>query len=326
LAAVEVVSSTVAFVFTPLTSSRHVVPALLVTTDSARTFRRSVPPTGVGLASPLLRLHFAYATVGFAILGGAGTRTTLLATSDGARTWHPVILPDARQVVEVAGHGPRLYVETSACGTSGPCSDIRIYTVTSVAGPWHRVFSGAPITGNWGTALAGWGDSVWLSLGIGGPTPRTLRSTDGGATYSSASATPCLGVTVVATSGHVVWSSCGTGMTVAFFRKEDGRPDVNLPIGGAGTGNTFLDALTDDTAVFGTAVGERAGLYLRTDRGTHFSRLAAIPKAFTNSGHALDEMAFLTPLVGLAITDGSALHLTTDSGRSWHLVGKPAES
>ncbi|MHB1472315.1 MAG: beta propeller repeat protein [Dermatophilaceae bacterium] len=326
LATVEVVSSKVAYVFTPLTSSRHGVPALLVTTDGARTFRRAAPPTGVGLASPLLRLHFASATVGLAVLGGTGTHTTLLATSDGARTWHTVTLLDARPVVQVAGHGARLYVETSACGSSGPCSNMRVYTATSVAGPWHRAFSGAPTTGSWGTALAAWGDSVWLSLGIGGPTPRTFRSTDGGATYLSAPAAPCLGVTVVATSAHVVWISCAGGMLMGFFRTEDGRPEVNLPMSGAGTGNTFLDALTDDTAVFGTAVGEQAGLYLSTDRGTHFTRLSAIPEAFTNSGHGLDDMAFLTSLVGLAITDGSALHLTTNSGRTWQLIGQPAGS
>jgi len=115
-------------------------------------------------------------------------------------------------------------------------------------------------------------------------------------------------------------------MNVGFFRMEDGRPDVNLPMGGAGTGNTFLDALSDDTAVFGTAVGEQAGLYLSTDRGTHFTRLSAIPEAFTNPEHGLDDMAFLTPLVGLAITDGSALHLTTNSGRTWQLVVQPAGS
>ena len=80
------------------------------------------------------------------------------------------------------------------------------------------MFSGAPTTGSGGTALAGWGDSVWLSLGAG-------------------------------------------------------TADVNLPIGGAGTGNTFPDALSHDTAVFGTA--EQAGLYLSTDRGTHFTRQPA---------------------------------------------------
>ena len=249
LATVEVVSSTVAYLFTPLTSSRRVVPALLVTTDGARTFRRAAPPTGVGLASPLLRLHFASPTVGLAILGGTGTRTTLLATSDGARTWHAVTLPDARPVDQVAGHSTRLYVETSACGSSGPCSNVRAYTATSVTGPWHRVFSAAPTTGTGGTAVAGWGDTVWLSLGIGGPAPRTFRSTDGGATYSAAPAAPCLGETAVATSVHVVWNSCATGMMMGFSRSEDGRPDVNLPMSGAGTGDTFLNALTDDTAV-----------------------------------------------------------------------------
>ncbi|MHB8188575.1 MAG: beta propeller repeat protein [Dermatophilaceae bacterium] len=157
LATVEVVSSTVAYVFTPLTSSRDVVSALLVTADGARTFRRAAPPTGVGVASPLLRLHFASATVGLAVLGGTGTRTTLLATSDGARTWHAVTLPGGRPVVQVAGHGARLYVVTSACGSGGPCSDVRVYTATSVAGPWHRVFSGVPTTGSGGTAVAGWG-------------------------------------------------------------------------------------------------------------------------------------------------------------------------
>jgi hypothetical protein len=326
LATVEVVSSTVAYVFTPLTSSRHVVPTLLVTADGARTFRRAVTPTGVGLASPLLRLHFASATVGLAILGETGTRTMLLATSDGARTWHAVTLPDASRVVEVAGHGPRLYVETSACGSDEPCSNIRVYTATAVAGPWHRVFPGAPTTGSGGTTLAGWGDSVWLSLGLRGPAPRTFRSTDAGATYSSAPATPCLGGTAEATSVHVVWNSCAGGMLMGFFRSENGRTDVSLPVGGAGTGNTFLDALTDDTAVFGTAVGEQAGLYLSTDRGTHFTRHAAIPEAFTSGGHGLDDMAFLTPLVGLAITDESAVHLTTNGGRTWQLVGQPARS
>ncbi|MHB8188574.1 MAG: WD40/YVTN/BNR-like repeat-containing protein [Dermatophilaceae bacterium] len=130
----------------------------------------------------------------------------------------------------------------------------------------------------------------------------------------------------MATSAHVVWISCATGMLMGFFRTEDGRPDVNLPMGGAGTGNTFLDALSDDTAVFGTAVGEQAGLYLSTDRGTHFTRLAAIPETFTNSGHGLDDIAFLTPLVGLAITDESALHLTTNGGRTWQLAALPAGS
>ena len=326
LATVEVVSSDVAYVYTPLTSSRHVVPALLVTVDGARTFRRAAPPTAVGLASPLLRLHFASATVGLAVLGGTGTRTTLLATSDGARTWHAVTLPDGRPVVQVAGHGARLYVVTSACGSSGSCSDVRVYTATSVAGPWHRVFSGAPTNGSGGTAVAAWGDSVWLSLGIGGPAPRTFRSTDGGATYLSAPVASCLGETAVATSVHVVWISCVTGMMMGFFRTEDGRPRVNLPMSGAGTGYTFLDALTNDTAVFGTAVGDQAGLYLSTDRGTTFTRLAAMPEAFTNSGHGLDDIAFLAPLVGLAITDGSALHLTTNGGRTWQLVGLPAGS
>ena len=326
LATVEVVSSTVAYVFTPLTSSRHVVPALLVTTDGARSFRRAVPPTDAGLASPLLRLHFASATVGLAILGRTGTRTTLLATSDGARTWHAVILPDARPVMQVAGHGTRLYVETSACGSSEPCSNVRVYNATSVAGPWHRVFSKVPTTGSGGTTLAGWGDSVWLSLGLGGPTPRTFRSADAGATYSSAPAALCLGQTAEATSVHVVWKSCATGMSMGFIRTQDSRPGVSLPVGGSGTGNTFLDALTDDTAVFGTALGEQAGLYLSTDRGTHFTRQAAIPEAFTNSGHGLDDIAFLTTLVGLAITDESALHLTTNSGRTWQLVGQPAGS
>jgi len=105
-----------------------------------------------------------------------------------------------------------------------------------------------------------------------------------GATYSSAPAAPCLGQTAEATSAHVMWNSCATGMSMGFIRTEDGRPGVNLPMGGAGTGNTFLDALTDDTAVFGTALGDQAGLYLSTDRGTHFTRLSAIPAAFTNSG------------------------------------------
>ena len=170
------------------------------------------------------------------------------------------------------------------------------------------------------------GDTVWLSLGIGGPAPRTFRSTDGGATYSAAPAAPCLGETAVATSVHVVWNSCATGMMMGFSRSEDGRPDVNLPMSGAGTGDTFLNALTDDTAVFGTALGDQAGLYLSTDRGAHFTRQAAIPEAFTNSGHSLDDMAFLTPLVGLAITDESALHLTTNGGRTWQLVRLPAGS
>jgi len=44
------------------------------------------------------------------------------------------------------------------------------------------------------------------------------------------------------------------------------------------------------------------------------------------TGHGLDDMAFLTALVGLAITDESALHLTTNSGRTWQLVGQPAGS
>jgi photosystem II stability/assembly factor-like uncharacterized protein len=78
--------------------------------------------------------------------------------------------------------------------------------------------------------------------------------------------------------------------------------------------------------VFGTALGDQAGLYLSTDRGTHFTRLAAIPEAFTNSGHGLDNIAFLTPLVGLAITDESALHLTTNGGRTCQLVGQPSGS
>ena len=88
------------------------------------------------------------------------------------------------------------------------------------------------------------------------------------------------------------------GDVVLLFRTEDARPDVNLPIGRAGTGNTFLDALSDDTALFGTAVGDQAGLHLSTDRGTHFTRLAAIPAAFTKPGHGLDDLAFLTPSSG----------------------------
>ena len=46
---------------------------------------------------------------------------------------------------------------------------------------------------------------------------------------------------------------------------------------GAAPNDAFSAYSFDDTAVFGTALGEQAGLYLSTDRGTHFTRHAAIP-------------------------------------------------
>ena len=158
-------------------------------------------------------------------------------------------------------------------------------------------------------------------LGVGSTmNPVTLHSSDAGASFTTRSAPSAVACTPSATSPEVVWTSCSTGMSTTFQRTGlDGT--VSLPVHGGGTANTFLEAVSDDTAYFGTSSGEWAGLRLTRDAGRHFTKVSTGPPGYT--GDSTPYMIwFLTAHVALAASP-VGLYRTVDGGVSWHPIADP---
>jgi photosystem II stability/assembly factor-like uncharacterized protein len=120
-----------------------------------------------------------------------------------------------------------------------------------------------------------------------------------------------------ATSPSVAWLTCSGGMMLTLPCGPQGGW-ARLPVTGSGTGNTFLDPVSDTSAWFGTGAGHAAGLYLSRDAGTMFTKIAPLPAAF-ESGTAAN-MAFLSPRTGLSWAWGGPLLRTTDGGHTWTIA------
>jgi hypothetical protein len=322
---VTVASSTVAYLYA---QSGSLPPHLSVTTDAGLHFHEVSVPAGVPGTDAVdpPRLAFPTPTNGYAVVGDPwGGSSRLERTADSGVSWGRVALPSGSgNVVAVAGHGSRVYAVTVRCSSRSHCGGVQVWSARSGSGDFRRIRAAVPdreVAD--GVGLAAWEDSLWLFLGVGSTTnPLTSRSSDAGASFTTRHGPAAVGCGATATSTQVVWTSCSTGMMMAFGRTRwDGAAAV-LPVGGAGTGGTFLAAVSDDVAYFGSSFGQWPGLFVTSDGGRHFSKVSAGPPGYTDPGTPY-AFSFLTPRIGLAAAYGGGLYRTIDGGATWRPIPDP---
>jgi hypothetical protein len=299
-------------------------PGLFRRDDAGRHFHQVRSPgarsTRTGRSAPVRELWFAGPSDGYALFSSWGQRGPLLVTSDGARTWHRSAVGGRGFVTAVAGHGRWVYALALRClrGLTA-CPAAALYQSAAGSLTWARVSAAglAQVNEAGGPSLAAWGRSVWIMAGNGEiGSPVLAWSGDGGRSVRQ-EAVPAVGCGLTATSPAVAWLTCSGGMMLTFDRWSTGRL-MRLPVTGSGTGNTFLDPVSDTSAWFGTGAGNAAGLYLTRDAGTRFTKIGRLPPAF-RSGTAAT-MLFLNPRTGLSWACGGPLQRTTNGGRSWTLA------
>jgi hypothetical protein len=272
-----------------------------------------------GGAPPVRALTFISPAYGIAVVGTPAQREPLLVTDDGARTWHRVALGTAGAVWAVAGGDGRAYALVLTCVPSGNCHGVRLYRSTAGSLAWSRVpASGtAGAVGSAGISLAAWGRDVWLTAGNGqAPAIGLLASANSGATFYREAALTAIACRLSASATSVVWVTCSEGMSLALSRFASGVRRA-LPVTGAGTGNTFLDPLSASVAIFGTALGQFAGLSVTRNGGRSFTRTGRLPGPFGGIGTTV---TFLTAGDGFAVLSSGALLRTADGGTTWAAV------
>ena len=293
--------------------------------DGAIRFRAVATPAArspvTGRPLTVSGLWFTGPADGYALFGAWGERGPLMATGDGARTWHRVTVGSAGFIAAVAGHGRLAYALVVACKPGlANCPRTLLYRSAAGSTTWTPVPAGglAQLNASGGPSLAAWGRSVWVMAGNGEvPRPVLLSSADAGRSFRRTTV-PAIGCWLAATSPAVAWLTCSGGMMLTFGRWASGRL-ARLPVTGAGTGNTVLAPVTGTAAYFGTGTGTAAGrLYLSRDGGATFARSGRLPASFRPGTPA--HLMFLTIRSGLSWTDGGLLTRTSDGGASWTTV------
>jgi hypothetical protein len=319
-------SDTVAYL---LATDRSASSRLYVTTDAGVSFHDVSASAGVtttaGQSDPA-QLVFPTPTSGYALSGSPWIGSSVLTvTADGGATWRRVSLPSsAGSVAAVAGHGSRVYAATVRCSSPSHCTGVQIWSAVSGSGDFTRIRASLPDReAADGVGLAAWQDSLWVMLGVGSTTnPVTVRSSDAGASFTTRPGPSAVRCDAAPTSSQVAWTSCSTGMLMAFQRVLGDGPPAVLPVAGAGTGGTVLMAVSDDVAFFGSSFGQWAGLYETTDGGQHFTWVSDGPPGYTGTGTPY-AFSFLSTRIGFAAAYGAGLYRTIDGGRSWQPVPAP---
>lgn len=293
--------------------------------DGAIRFRTVATPAArspvTGRPLTVSGLWFTGPADGYALFGAWGRRGPLMATSDGARTWHRVTVGTAGFIAAVAGHGRLAYALVVRCNRGlANCPRTLLYRAAAGSTTWTPVPAAglAQPNASGGPSLAAWGRSVWIMAGNGeAPSPVLLASADAGRSFRRTTV-PAIGCWLAATSPAVAWLTCSTGMMLTFDRSAGGRL-ARLPVTGAGTGNTVLAPVSGTAAYFGTGTGAAAGrLYLSRDGGAAFTRSGRLPASFRSATAA--HLMFLTIRSGLSWTDGGLLMRTSDRGATWTTV------
>jgi photosystem II stability/assembly factor-like uncharacterized protein len=239
-----------------------------------------------GKVLPVRALTFLSPMYGIAVVGPPQRHEPLLVTHDGARSWHPV------------------------------SRDVRLYRSKADSPNWFRVTASGAVGagGAGGTSLAAWGSSVWLTAGNGvAPAIGLLASANSGRSFHRQAAMAAFACGASAASPTVAWVTCSEGMSLAFTRYASGARRA-LPVTGAGTGNTFLNPLSASVAIFGTALGRFAGLYVTRNGGRSFAKTGRLPG---RSAGISTTVTFLTPNDGFALAYGGELLRTTNGGKTW---------
>jgi hypothetical protein len=274
---------------------------------------RSAPK---GKALAVRGLTFLSPAYGIAIVGSPLKREPLLVTTNGAGSWHRAGIGSAGAVWAVAGGGGLAYALVLTCGRTEYCHHVRLYRSKIGSLSWSRVRAAgtAGAAGAGGISLAAWGASVWLTVGNGeAPTIGLLASANAGRSFHRQAALAAVACWQSAASPSAVWVTCSEGMSLAFIRVASGVRRA-LPVTGAGTGNTFLNPLSGSVAIFGTALGQSAGLYVTRNGGRSFTKTGRIP---AQSAGISTTVTFLTARDGFALVYSGPLLRTTNGGRTW---------
>jgi photosystem II stability/assembly factor-like uncharacterized protein len=284
---------------------------IVQTTDGGKsfhTFDSPLPPQGE--STPVLR--FADSSDGFAYL--ERKPDAFYVTHDDGTTWHRVPL-DGAAVIAFATGGGFANVVTVRCTDKGVCSDMQLKRAAIGAETWTS--SPLPFTPSSPEAdLAAHGSSLWLLAPRGNANDGIAKSTDAGASFSTATG-PCysdLGGDLEPSSTSVVWATCPTGMLSGAWRSTDtGQTFAQLktpPLENA----AIIAPASDTTAVIGGNDGRK--LLRTTDGGATWSTLAKSPLNTFFIG-------FTDAQTGSALSsDGShnVLWRSTDGGATWSIV------
>jgi photosystem II stability/assembly factor-like uncharacterized protein len=273
-----------------------------------------------GQPLPVSSITFINPMDGVAIIGTPLQHEPLLVTVNGGRSWHRMQFRGPGNIWAVAGHGTAMYALILTCSRTEPCHDPQLYRLRAGSLRWIREpatgFSPAGSTGGYG--FAAYGTRVWLTVGNGQAVIRLLGSVNSGRSFHRELALTAVACGPTASSTQVVWLLCSQGMSVDFQRFVVGTAHARLlPVTGAGTGNTFLTPLSNTIAYFGTALGQRAGLWLSRNAGRSFTRTGRLPGP---SAGLSTSVTFLTVRDGLALVPGSQLFRTGNMGASWSTV------
>jgi hypothetical protein len=312
---------------------------ILLTTNDGKTFTKlgSPPITRASNGSigpgSLDGLVFANAQDGYAIEQRTGlSATTLYATFDGGRTWHPEPLDPRISVEAEAATAHRFYFVLAACTRRDqpPCTWSLAVSRAGASGWTTLPFPEATQINKDGFAAVGsrlgvWGHDVWISL----QWPRQVLavSHDEGNTFtllSDETIGSVAGCSLTAESADQIWAECPTGMQVSFARSDDGGAHFGvLRIPGAfyGTGGGDFTPVTGSVAYFYNMakylwrdVVNPFELYRTTDGGRSFTPVGRLPLpsgwlVFTSRDDGL--------AVGYPPSGPRVLMRTADGGRHW---------
>jgi photosystem II stability/assembly factor-like uncharacterized protein len=262
------------------------------------------------------RVVFSSARVGYAWSPGG----RLYVTHNGGASWRPTG-PDAVRSVVLAGG--------EAYGFFAPS---RIERSPVGSRSWKPL--SLPARLRWPLALSAQGSDVWLLATPKGPLGAvgdvTLRSVDGGRTFSE-SAAPCipgLGGTLIPAGGRVVWAVCPSGMAAGLTLSTDGGVSFPLRRSFHDPGGTRLPFLTNGADIVtpsATAAvlyqGAAGPLYRTTDTGRHWIRVsgtADLQEVFLLAFSSSRDGALIATTRSHPVR--ASLWRTTDGGASWHVL------
>lgn len=310
--------------------------ALWQVNAAGRLSSRTPPPRmpgnpGLAPRDRVFQLEFASADTGLAITGTEGDvhhrdHTSLYATIDGARTWTKVDVPTREQPTHIATGGGDAYALTSNCPTpKAVCDHATLWRIDPTGASAPQTFNSLPSKTNTSgpITVAAYDDDVWVFLNMGAGRATPLHSTDGGRSWRRFDAGICLWAGPVATSAHVLWTTCGTGMLEHFTRQADTAPPVTvLPADVSGTSNSALYPLTDTLAY--AIIEDRHGVRAEAthDGGNTTSVIAPVPRAIARRDFTA---AFVSAQVGYLITlNGGDLYRTDNGAHTWHRISPPS--
>ncbi|HET7388681.1 MAG TPA: hypothetical protein VFJ19_18670 [Nocardioidaceae bacterium] len=295
---------------------------------------RAAPPgmpgnPGMAPRGAVLLLAFGGAETGLAITGtskdnGRRDRKALYVTDDGARSWTRVDLPTSEQPRQVAIGGGAAYALTSNCpAATAPCDHATLWSIDPSGAAAPHTFDSLPARTHTSgpIGITAYGPDVWALLNLGHGHVTALRSRDGGRTWHRFEAADCIWEVPVATSGNVLWATCGTGMLDHSTRQKGDAAPADVFSDVAGTSDSALLPLSDSTAYAVIDGSHGTRIEQTRDGGRTTTVVAPIPRPIARRGF---RATFVSPRVGyLVTTNGGQVYRTADGAHTWHRLTPP---